>query len=318
MSTAPIPVVLDCDPGHDDAFAILLAVAEPRLDLLAITTVSGNGTLDRVTDNARRVCTLAGVAVPIAAGAGAPLARPAAAAPSIHGASGLDGPSLPAPTVPLDVRSADALLVDVIAASSVPVTLIATGPLTNIAVLVRDHPDICPHIARISFMGGSTHRGNWTPAAEFNVWADPEATEVVLRSGVPLTMSGLNVTHQALATATVRARFTALGTALGATCAAWLDYFAGTYRDVFAMPDPPVHDPVAVALVAEPAVGRVRVANVEVEVASELTRGATIVDLDGITGRAANTDVAVGLDVERFWDLLVGAVERLGRAGTAP
>ncbi|MFE6710798.1 nucleoside hydrolase [Streptomyces sp. NPDC057695] len=189
----PIPVILDCDPGHDDAFTILLAAAHPAVDLLAITTVAGNQTLEKTTLHARRVCSVAGISgVPIAAGRARPLHGPPRTAEDIHGESGLDGPGFGSgePAVPEDPRGALALVRDTLLAHPVPVTLVPTGPLTNIAVLLLAHPELTSRIDRIVLMGGSTDRGNTTPAAEFNILCDPEAADIVLRGGVPVTMFG--------------------------------------------------------------------------------------------------------------------------------
>ena len=307
----PAPCILDCDPGHDDAIALLLAAAHPALDLRGITTVGGNAPLDAVTLNARRVCTLAGIrGVPIAAGAAGPSDRELEPAADVHGESGLDGPELPKPDVPLDPRSAVELIADTLAAASEPVTVFATGPLTNIAaVLERVERD---RIREIVWMGGSTERGNRTPYAEFNAWVDPPAAAAVLASGVPFTMVGLNLTHQARATPAVIARIRALGTPLAETVAGWLEFFASTYRTLFGADAAPVHDPCAVALVAEPGVVRCVDSFLAVETEGRWTRGATAVDLRGRYGREPNARIAMELDVERFWDTVVGAVERLG------
>ena len=306
-----IPVIHDCDPGHDDAIAMLLAAAHPAIDLRAITTVGGNGALDKVTLNARRVCTLAGIdGVPIAAGAGEPLAGELDVAADVHGASALDGPELPEPTVPLDPRGATDLIAATLDAAAEPVTLIATGPLTNVAIALEhvDHGAI----REIVWMGGSTERGNRTPYAEFNAWVDPEAAAAVVTSGVPITVIGLNLTHQALATDDVTARILALGTPLAETVAGWFEFFGATYRTLFGFPAPPVHDPCAVALVADPAMIRTVEAFVAIETEGAWTRGATVVDLDARLGEAPNARVGVELDVPRFWDLVVDAVDRLG------
>lgn len=294
-------VILDCDPGHDDALAILLAAQ--RLDLRAITTVAGNQTLAKTTVNARRMCTVAGITdVPIAAGADRPLAQEPLYAGEIHGDSGLDGPSFPPPVVEVDERGAYRLASDVLAE---PTTIIATGPLTNVAALVGHK-----NIERIVLMGGSTGRGNMAPLAEFNILADPEAADVVFRSGVPITMCGLDVTHQALATPEVLGRIEAIGTPLARVCHELLTYFSDAYRTYFGFESPPVHDPVAVAAVIDPTVITARPLNVEIELTGTYTRGATVVDLDRVTGRKPNALVATGVDVARFWDLMIGAIHQ--------
>ena len=294
-------VILDCDPGHDDALAILLAAR--RLDLRAITTVAGNQTLAKTTVNARRMCTVAGITdVPIAAGADRPLAQEPLYAGEIHGDSGLDGPNFPPPTVEVDHRGAAKLASDVL---TEPTTIIATGPLTNVAGLVGNK-----NIERIVLMGGSTGRGNMAPLAEFNILADPEAADVVFRSGVPITMCGLDVTHQALATPDVLGRIEAIGTPLARVCHELLTYFSDAYRTYFGFESPPVHDPVAVAAVIDPTIVAVRPLNVEIELTGTYTRGATVVDMDRVTGRKPNALVATGLDVARFWDLMIGAIHQ--------
>ncbi|ONI86462.1 pyrimidine-specific ribonucleoside hydrolase RihA [Actinosynnema sp. ALI-1.44] len=300
-----IPVVLDCDPGHDDVFAMLLAAAHPAIDLRAITTVAGNGPLDKVTTNALRVCALAGIDVPVAAG----LSQPAAGnAPSIHGESALDGTDLPEPADLLADEDA-VTLTERLLDKAGPVTIVATGPLTNVAALLRKRPDLRP---RVAFMGGSCGRGNWTPLAEFNIWADPEAADVVLSSGLEVTMCGLDVTHQATATPDVFERLRAMRTPIADRMGDLLRFFASTYDEVFGMPDPPVHDPVAVAAVAAPELLRFVDAPIAVELTGTHTRGATVVDLHGVTGKPANARVALDLDRAEFWDVMLAAVERLG------
>ena len=308
------PCILDCDPGHDDAVAILLAAASPALDLRAITTVAGNGPLDKVTRNARAVCTLAGIGdVPIAAGADRPMRRPLETAAHVHGASALDGPALPEPGLPLDQRRAGRLMADVLAAAAEPVTLISTGPLTNVAALLDAEPDLVRERAReIVLMGGATGRGNHTPYAEFNVYVDPEAAERVLAAPVPVTMVGLNLTHQAIATPGVVARLRALDTELARVAAGWMTFFGATYERLWGLPGPPVHDVCAVALAIDPTLVRCVDAFVAIETQGRWTRGATVVDLHDRLGRAPNARVAMELDVDRFWDLVLAAVERLG------
>ena len=308
-----IPVLLDCDPGHDDAVAIWLAAASPAIDLLGITTVAGNQTLPKTTLNARRVCTVAGItSVPIAAGRAEPLHGRLRVADDIHGETGLDGPAFGEPAVQVEPVGAVEFMRRVILAASRPVTLVATGPLTNVAALLLAHPETAGLIREIVVMGGSTERGNATPYAEFNVHVDPEAADIVLESGLPVTLCGLNVTHQALATGEVLGRITALGTPLARVCVDLLTFFAGSYRRVFGFDAPPLHDPVAVARVVDPTLVTTVEANVAVELLGTYTRGATVVDLHGVTGRQPNARVAIALDVARFWDLIVTTIAALG------
>ncbi|MFG1625563.1 nucleoside hydrolase [Kribbella sp. NPDC049227] len=310
-----IPVVLDCDPGHDDAMALLLAVADPAIDLLAVTTVAGNQTVDKCTINARRVLSLAGARdVPVARGADRPLVRPLRIADDVHGETGLDGPLFDGdPTVPEATITAHELLVDVLTTQESPVTIVATGALTNVARLLAERPELTDRIDQVVWMGGSTERGNVTPYAEANCFVDPEAADQVLRSGVPFTMCGLNVTHQALVTDDVLASFARIGTPLADVCIEWMTFFASTYKRLWGFTAPPLHDPVAVARVIDPTIVRCVHANVVIETKGEWTAGATAVDLHHYTGRAPNAQVAVELDQTAFWTKLIDAVTLLGR-----
>jgi inosine-uridine nucleoside N-ribohydrolase len=303
------PIVLDCDPGHDDAIALMLAAGDPAVDLLAITTVGGNQTLEKTTLNALRVCTLAGITdVPVAAGCARPLTQPLRVADHMHGESGLDGPRFGEPTVATVPEHAVELIHRVLMASADPVTLVPTGPLTNIALLLTRYPEDVPRIREIVLMGGSTERGNVTPYAEWNIYVDPEAAAIVFGSGVPVTMCGLNVTHQALVTPDVVARLEKLGGTLGPVCVELMMFFASTYRKVYGFEAPPLHDPVAVARVLDPTLVRCVEAHVSIEVTGEHTRGATVVDLHGHSGEPPNAKVAVELDVPAFWDRVEAAL----------
>ena len=308
---SPKPVILDVDPGHDDAVAIMMACGSPGLDLRAVTTVAGNATLPKTTRNALRILSLIGhTDVPVGAGAPEPLERPLRTAEDIHGESGMDGPEIPEPTFEVNKLDAVEVMADAIQESSEPVTLIPVGPLTNIATFLRKYPDLKGRISRVSLMGGSMGLGNTTPAAEFNVYVDPEAAREVFRSGLPITMSGLDVTHQAGAGRAERDRLRGIGE-VGEVVAGFLDFFAGTYERVFGFDAPPLHDPVAVAAVLEPGLLKTRRMNVEVECESDLTRGETVCDFHGVTGRPPNAEVGVGLGREAFFDLLLDSLKRL-------
>ncbi|MGW1882479.1 nucleoside hydrolase [Streptomyces sp. NPDC001970] len=310
----PVPIIIDCDPGHDDAVAILLAAGDPAIDLLAITTVAGNQVVEKTTLNARRICTAAGITdVPIAAGCAQPLVQPLYVAADVHGDSGMDGPRFGEPTVDAVPEHAVDLMYRILTGHPEPVTLVPTAPLTNIALLLTRYPDAAAHIREIVLMGGSTERGNRTPAAEFNIYVDPEAADIVFRSGVPVTMCGLNVTHQALATPDVLARLDGLGTELGRICVELMTFFAATYRRLWGFEAPPLHDPVAVARVIDPSIVRCVEASVAVELHGRHTRGATVVDLHQYLDRPVNAQVAVDLDGEKFWDRVVAAVDTLGK-----
>jgi pyrimidine-specific ribonucleoside hydrolase len=304
-------VILDVDPGHDDAVAIMMACGSPGLDLLAVTTVAGNATLPKTTRNALRVLSLIGRAdVPVAAGASGPLVRELRTAEDIHGESGMDGPDIPEPTFEPDDRGAIELIADTLREAPDPVTLIPVGPLTNIAEFLRTHPDLKEKISRVSLMGGSMGLGNTTPAAEFNIYVDPEAAREVFGSGLPITMSGLDVTHQAGAGRAERDRLRGVGD-VGEVVAGFLDFFAGTYENIFGFDAPPLHDPVAVAAVLEPGLLRTRAMRVDVECEGDLTRGETVCDFHGVTGKQPNAEVGLGLDREAFFDLLHDSLRQL-------
>ncbi|GAA1163794.1 pyrimidine-specific ribonucleoside hydrolase RihA [Ornithinimicrobium humiphilum] len=308
------PLVIDCDPGHDDALALLLAVASPTLDLRAVTTCFGNCSVEDATRNALRVLTLAGAThVPVGRGAEGPLSGDLALGNYVHGVSGLDGPDLPEPAMAPDPRDAVELLADVLRESSTGVVLAVTGPMTNVARLVQKHPDLVPAIAEVIFMGGSTERGNHTPTAEFNTYADPEALDVVLQTGLPVRMVGLNLTHQALATADVVRQMAEMDHVVGQTCAGWMGFFGDSYRRVWEFDAPPVHDPCTIVALIDPDVVTWREAFLAVELEGRWTRGTTVVDLHGrYPDQAPNAQVATRLDRDRYWEIVLDAVRRLG------
>ncbi len=306
----PQKIILDVDPGHDDAMAILLANAAPEIELLAITTVAGNQTLPKTTLNARRVCSQAGIKnVPVAAGCDRPLVREQRVAENIHGESGLDGPTFSGePDVPLDPRHAVDLIIELLMASDGDVMLVPTGPLTNIGLAMRREPAICRKIKHISLMGGAWGFGNQTPSAEFNILVDPEAARIVFESGVPITMCGLELTHQAKATPDIIARFAALHTPLGDFAVEMLNFFASTYKEMHGFDGPPLHDPTALAWVIDPTIVETQPAHVDIETHAEFSYGRTVVDLHDVLKLPKNVLVATKLDVPRFWDLMVGAI----------
>jgi inosine-uridine nucleoside N-ribohydrolase len=307
-----IPVILDCDPGHDDALAIILAAFDPRIDLLAITTVAGNGPIEKVTENALRICAAAGINVPVARGAAFSLTGSAESAPNIHGESALDGADLPSPTFALSHESAVELIARLVRTSTIPISLVATGPLTNIATFIRDFPELLSKVKDLTFMGGSAGRGNRTPYAEFNIWVDPEAADIVIKSGLKMTMCGLDVTHQALVTEKIFADLEAMQTPLATTIIGLLKFFAHAYDEVFGLAAPPLHDPVAIAVVANPSIAKSKMVNIEIELAGALTRGATVVDLNRVTGRTPNLEIALDLDVDLFWRDMLAAIAKSG------
>jgi purine nucleosidase len=314
----PRTIVLDCDPGHDDAIAMMLAHAHPEIDLAAVTTVAGNQTLQKVTRNALAVATICRMTgVPIAAGAAHPLVRPVRIAPDIHGESGMDGPVLPEPAVPLDDRHGVDLIIDtVLTRPAGSVTLVPTGPLTNIALAARKAPQIVDRVAGVVLMGGGHAGGNTTAAAEFNILADPEAAHVVFSAPWPVTQVGLDLTHQATATPDVVARIAEIDNPAARFVVDLLEFFGQTYRVAQGFDAPPVHDPCAVALLADPAVIVTRPAHVDVELTGTHTLGMTVTDFAGRGGIALDHRVAVTLDRDRFWDMVVAALAAIGPAPT--
>lgn len=318
MVTSRIPLILDCDPGHDDALAIVVALARPELELLAVTTVAGNAGLASTTRNALRVLTLVGrTDILVAAGAAGPLLRPLHVASNVHGASGLEGADLPEAAFQPRPEGAIELIRGVLLAAAEPVTIAAVGPLTNVALLIRSHAELLDRISDIRIMGGAVTEGNTTASAEFNIWQDPEAAKIVLDCGRPITLIPLDVTHQALFGATDVARLEGLGTRIGSVFADLLRYFSRFHTERYGWNGSPIHDAVTVAHLALPDLVQTIAYRVDVETTSELTRGRTVVDLHGLTGRPPNAEVGVAIDRPRFIDLLVEAVAKVGAAEAA-
>ena len=300
------PILLDCDPGHDDAIALLLALGSDELELRGVTTVAGNQTLAKTTANAIRVLELAGQGdIPVAAGADRPLVREPRVAADVHGETGLDGPDLPPPQAEPSPQHA----VDFLAERVEGTTLVATGPLTNVALLLARHPETKPE--RIVLMGGAIAEGNVTPAAEFNIWADPEAAHRVFTSKIEVTMVGLDVTHKALVSSAEAEKLRAAGR-IGEVVAELLDFYGGFHRSTYGWDGSPIHDAVAVAHVIDPTLLEVEHVNVRIDCESELCRGRTVADIWRRTGLEPNAHVAVGIDSERFVDLLQKRLARLG------
>ncbi|AOW93983.1 ribonucleoside hydrolase [Rhodococcus sp. WMMA185] len=310
----PKKIILDCDPGHDDAVALLLAHGNPEIELLAVTTVAGNQTLPKVTRNALAVARVAGITgIPFAAGAERPLIRELSTAPNIHGESGLDGPELPEPTIELDTRHAVDLIIDTIMAHEHgTVTLVATACLTNLALAVRKQPAIVERVQRVVLMGGGVHRGNRTAVAEFNIIVDPEAAHIVFSAGWPVVMVGLDLTHQARATAEVASAIAAVGTGPARFVGELLEAYGQNYRAAQGFDAPPVHDPCAVAHVIDPTIVRAVPVPIAIETTGTLTLGMTVADFRKPAPAGCLTSAALELDFERFWGLVVDALERIG------
>jgi purine nucleosidase len=309
----PRKIILDCDPGHDDAVALLLAHGSPDIELVGVTTVMGNATIEHTTYNALSIAQVAGITgVPFARGAARPLVRQVETAESIHGVSGLDGPVLPEPTLELDPRPAAQFIVDTImAAEPGEITIVPTGALTNIALAARLEPRIVERVREVVLMGGGAHVGNWSAVAEFNIVIDPESAAIVFGEPWPVTMIGLDLTHQALATPDVVAAIAAVGTAPARFVGELMEFFAHSYKDAQGFDHPPVHDPCAVAFVIDPTLMRTVRAPIDIELSGGLTLGMTVVDLRAPSGDE-HTRVAFDLDHARFWALVVDALERIG------
>src|SRR5262245_27910627 len=288
----PTPVIIDCDPGHDDAMALLLALGSPELELVAVTTVAGNQTLEKVTANAIRVLDVAGVSdIPVAAGADRPLVHPARVASEVHGETGLDGPVLSDPSREPEPIHAVELMAREWRAR--PLTLVPIGPLTNIALLLALHPELASRIERIVLMGGAIAEGNVTPAAEFNIWCDAEAAHRVFSSGVDVTMVGLDVTHRARLGPDRAEGLRASGRA-GAFVADLHAFYSRFHAQIYGDPSTPVHDAVAVASLIRPALLRIERFHTEVETSLGLCRGRTVVDRWRRNWRETEEGVAIG------------------------
>ena len=304
-------IILDCDPGHDDALALLLAAQ--HCDLLGVTTVSGNASLENTTRNALLTLQIAGLDVPVYAGASRPLVESAQHAPDIHGESGLGGPVLPELTRQPTGHDAVRFIIDTVRQTD-NVWLVAVGPLTNIALALRQAPDLAVKLAGISVMGGSAGSGNRTPTAEFNIWADPEAAHVVFASGVPLTMCGLNVTHQFMIYGADVAQIRALGNPAAAFAADLLGFYGQAYADAFfGRAEGPLHDPCAVLALTHPELFKFEMRHVAIELRGEHTRGMTVVDERGNRAREAappNVQVAYKVDRDAALKLLIETLER--------
>ncbi|MGC5426634.1 pyrimidine-specific ribonucleoside hydrolase RihA [Aeromonas veronii bv. sobria] len=302
-----LPVILDCDPGHDDAIALILALASPELDVLALTTSAGNQTPDKTLNNTLRILTLLGRDdIPVAAGAPKPLARELIIADNVHGESGLDGPKLPDPAFAPQRMTGIELMARCLRESPQPVTLVPTGPLTNIALLLAAHPELKDKIARIVLMGGAAGAGNWTPAAEFNIYVDPEAADMVFKSGIPITMCGLDVTHEAQVMDEDIERVRAITNPVAQCVAGLLDFFMIYHRDPkWGFAGAPLHDPCTIAWLLAPELFHGVECRVDIETRGEHTVGMTVVDRYGLTGKPANALVLLGLDRAGFIELLV-------------
>lgn len=309
------PVIIDCDPGLDDAIALVLALSEESLDVKCITTSAGNQTPEKTLNNALKVLSFIGKDLEVAQGAGKPILKDLVIAGDIHGESGLGGTELPEATLKKSNRSAIEAIVDILNKSDEKVTIIATGPLTNIGILLVSHPEIKDKIERITLMGGACFGGNKTPAAEFNIYVDPEAANIVFNSGIPIVMCGLDVTSKAQMFKKEINDMRNIENKVGVMVADILDFYSSTTTPHFLSDGtkeegPHLHDVCAVAYEIDPTLFITKKCNVVVETSGEYTKGSTVVDYNGVTDRVKNTEVVFDLDRKRFIDMLFNAVKK--------
>lgn len=297
-------VILDCDPGHDDAIAIILAASKiSPLDIVGITTVSGNVEVEKNTLNALKICDIIGLRAPVAKGAERPMVKPIEIAKEIHGATGLDGPELANTPVSkaIDEHGVD-FIINELKKTNEPITLVPTGPLTNIALALIKEPSIKTNIKEIVLMGGGTF-GNWTPAAEFNIYVDPEAAKVVFESEIPIRMFGLDITHKVLATEKTVKELNKINNKIAKFVAELLLFFMKTYKEHFDFTGAPIHDACTVAHLIDPTIFSFQDVHVAIETKGEHSYGMTVVDHLGVTGKVPNVKFAYELDEKKFWSL---------------
>lgn len=297
-------IILDCDPGHDDAVAIMLAAINPKIELLGITVVAGNQKLEKTVNNALKVCNHLNLDVPVYSGMSRPMIREQLIADDIHGETGLDGPKFEELKIKAEDKHAVNFIIDTLMNSDEKITLVPTGPLTNIGMAIRFEPRIIEKINRIVLMGGSYQLGNMTPAAEFNILADPDAAHIVFSSGVKVVMMGLDLTRQSSATKEVVEKIKSLNNKASKLFVDLMEFFAASQKNVFGWSAPPVHDPTTIAYIIDPECIEVKPMFCEIELWSERSYGRTLCDYFGILKKEPNVDVAVKLDFDRFWNLI--------------
>ncbi|MVM33133.1 pyrimidine-specific ribonucleoside hydrolase RihA [Spirosoma sp. HMF4905] len=308
-----LPILIDCDPGHDDAVMLMLAIGSGLFDIKAITTSAGNQTQQKTLTNALKLKELLGSDIPIYKGCDKPLFRELIIADHVHGEMGMDGPILPEPTLKPEPTSAIEAMAAILINSDEPITFVPTGPLTNIATFLLAYPQLKPKIARISLMGGGGFRGNMTPTAEFNIYVDPEAASIVFNSGIPITMCGLDVTHKALVFQEDIERFRAIGNRSGKVVAELMDFFSIFYRSE--RPEleggAALHDPCAIAWLIDPTMFTSKSCYVDVELTGKLTLGTTVVDFFDVLKKAPNTEFVYNIDREKYINLIYEAIQKL-------
>lgn len=309
-------IILDCDPGHDDALALTMAVASPKIDLLAVTTSAGNQTPDKTLNNAMRMLTLLHrEGIPVAQGNQTPLVKPLETAPEVHGKTGLDGADLPDPDFQVQTIPAIDLIAKVLRESNEKVTLVVTGPMTNAALFLRVYPDLAREkIDQIVFMGGAMGLGNWRPSMEFNIFVDPEAAKIVMNFGIPLVMAPLNVTHQAQIMKDEIEQIGEIDNPVGKAFYGLLNFFEQYHENPkWGFKGAPLHDPCTIAWLIDPTMFKSDKMNVDVETQGELTRGETVCDYYTLTDKPKNTEVLLGVDREKFIDLIMASIKSFSK-----
>lgn len=305
-----VPIILDTDPGCDDAVAIMLAAKHPLFDLKAITVVAGNHTLENTAQNALKVCSALGVDnVPVAAGMSQPIIRKQVIANHIHGETGLGNFDFDNLVIQIDPRNAVNLIIETLLNSDGDITFVAMGPLTNLAMAIRLEPKITPKIKQIVLIGGSYQLGNITPAAEFNIYADPEAAHIVFTCGRPIVMIGLSITEKVLATKEVMNKIASIDNKAAALLINVLDYYAKSNKQLYDYETSPLYDPAAIAYLINPSIFKTRRMYVEIELKSEQSYGRTHCDYYGTLNKSVNVEVVVDLDSEEFWEIVYETIK---------
>lgn len=297
-------IILDCDPGHDDAVAVILAAKNPNLELLGITVVAGNQTLENTQRNALRLVQHLDLNIPVYAGCGQPMVRDKVIAGDIHGKTGLDGPVFEELNREIEADHAVNYIIKTLMNSTEKITMVTTGPMTNLGMALRMEPKIVDKIQEIVFMGGSYANGNVTPAAEFNILADAEAAHVCISSGLPITMVGLDVTRKALCYPQIVERMRKVGNKASALFTDLMAFFCKTQKEVYGWEGGPLHDPITIAYLIDPTVLTTKAMNVTIDTSSSQSYGRTNCDYFGYMKKEPNVNVGIDIDVEKFWDIV--------------
>ena len=308
----PEKIILDCDPGHDDALALTMAIASEQIELLGVTTSAGNQTPDKTLNNALRMLTLLGVTdVPVAGGNHRPLMRNLKIADYVHGETGLDGADLPEPAFEPADQPAVELIADILRSQAEPITLVVTGPMTNIALFLRIHPELENKIKQIVFMGGAAGQGNVEPTTEFNMAVDPEAAKIVINEGIPLVMAGLNVTLKAQIYPDDLEKIRKINNQVAQAITGQMEFYGKWYGQAeFGLAGTPVHDPCTIAYLLKPEIFETHTAYLDVETQGQLTAGETVVDFTGLMNQKPNAKILMDLDRQMFVDLIISLLHR--------